>query len=274
MHVKAVTLAKCCDCLPQKIFVMPNMDDVYLPIMHSAMDLRSNANLLTVTNDALKDPEPEECDFSDMWRLKGLWKKKKRKEKNKGGIVNTMAVWHDTRAPKAKGHLWVHQSVGPTLQHLYPCTRHIVAPKCSQRSWKCCMSLWPSVATGKETVTHKTSQTVFFFLLSKTKLAFKKWDMLKWISACGRPTAIRFNPKTHDTCDVQLQQNVSATILWNRAFQLVVCERTLWLLIMKLQAVVGNSEENYLHNGTFTYVNIHLLYIRDIPFSASATICK
>ncbi|XP_041633689.1 testis-expressed protein 2 [Cheilinus undulatus] len=50
----------------QKIFVMPNMDDVWLPIMHSAMDTRSNANLLTVTNDALKDPEPEESEVSDM----------------------------------------------------------------------------------------------------------------------------------------------------------------------------------------------------------------
>uniref|UniRef100_UPI0037E76DBE testis-expressed protein 2 isoform X2 n=1 Tax=Semicossyphus pulcher TaxID=241346 RepID=UPI0037E76DBE len=50
----------------QKIFVMPNMDDVWLPIMHSAMDTRSNANLVTVTNDALKDPEPEESEVSDM----------------------------------------------------------------------------------------------------------------------------------------------------------------------------------------------------------------
>ncbi|KAM9391648.1 testis-expressed protein 2 isoform 2-T4 [Pholidichthys leucotaenia] len=49
----------------QKIFVMPNMDDIWLPIMHSAMDTRSNANLFTVTNDALKDPEPE-SDTSDM----------------------------------------------------------------------------------------------------------------------------------------------------------------------------------------------------------------
>lgn len=30
----------------QKIFVMPNMDDVWLPIMHSAMDTRSNASAL------------------------------------------------------------------------------------------------------------------------------------------------------------------------------------------------------------------------------------
>ncbi|KAF7698221.1 testis-expressed protein 2 [Silurus meridionalis] len=39
----------------QKIFVMPNMDDVWLPIMHSAMDTRSSVNLATVTADALKD---------------------------------------------------------------------------------------------------------------------------------------------------------------------------------------------------------------------------
>lgn len=50
----------------QKIFVMPNMDDVWLPIMHSAMDTRSNAKLVTVTNDALKDPEPLESEVSDM----------------------------------------------------------------------------------------------------------------------------------------------------------------------------------------------------------------
>ncbi|XP_068999862.1 testis-expressed protein 2-like isoform X1 [Embiotoca jacksoni] len=50
----------------QKIFVMPNMDDLWLPVMHSAMDTRSNTNLITVTNDdALKDPEPEESEVSD-----------------------------------------------------------------------------------------------------------------------------------------------------------------------------------------------------------------
>uniref|UniRef100_A0A8C2I9F2 Testis expressed 2 n=1 Tax=Cyprinus carpio TaxID=7962 RepID=A0A8C2I9F2_CYPCA len=39
----------------QKIFVMPNMDDVWLPIMHSAMDTRSNANALT--NEESLDPK-------------------------------------------------------------------------------------------------------------------------------------------------------------------------------------------------------------------------
>lgn len=51
---------------PQKIFVMPNMDDLWLPIMHSAMDTRSNANLMTVINDAMKDTEPEESDIPDV----------------------------------------------------------------------------------------------------------------------------------------------------------------------------------------------------------------
>uniref|UniRef100_A0A3Q4AYB7 SMP-LTD domain-containing protein n=1 Tax=Mola mola TaxID=94237 RepID=A0A3Q4AYB7_MOLML len=50
----------------QKIFVMPNMDDVWLPIMHSAMDTHSNANLDTVRNDALTDLEPEESDILDI----------------------------------------------------------------------------------------------------------------------------------------------------------------------------------------------------------------
>ncbi|XP_031425194.1 testis-expressed protein 2 isoform X2 [Clupea harengus] len=41
----------------QKIFVMPNMDDIWLPIMHSAMDPRSNTSLLAVMTDALKETE-------------------------------------------------------------------------------------------------------------------------------------------------------------------------------------------------------------------------
>ncbi|KAK0147260.1 Testis-expressed protein 2 [Merluccius polli] len=49
----------------QKIFVMPNMDDVWLPIMHSAMDPRSNANSVTETNDALTAPEPTESEVSE-----------------------------------------------------------------------------------------------------------------------------------------------------------------------------------------------------------------
>lgn len=55
--------------LLQKIFVMPNMDDVWLPIMHSAMDTRSNVNLATGTTDALKDAET--LDLEDV--TDGLW---------------------------------------------------------------------------------------------------------------------------------------------------------------------------------------------------------
>ncbi|KAJ8399646.1 hypothetical protein AAFF_G00407510 [Aldrovandia affinis] len=47
----------------QKIFVMPNMDDVWLHIMHSAMDPRSNLSTATVTTEAAtKEPDPSEPD--------------------------------------------------------------------------------------------------------------------------------------------------------------------------------------------------------------------
>jgi hypothetical protein len=47
---------------------MPNMDDLWLPIMHSAMDTRSNANLATVTTstDALRDPDLSEPELFDV----------------------------------------------------------------------------------------------------------------------------------------------------------------------------------------------------------------
>ncbi|XP_010872573.1 testis-expressed protein 2 isoform X2 [Esox lucius] len=52
----------------QKIFVMPNMDDLWLPIMHSAMDTRSYANLVTgrTTTNALRDPDLMEPELFDM----------------------------------------------------------------------------------------------------------------------------------------------------------------------------------------------------------------
>ncbi|XP_062308405.1 testis-expressed protein 2 [Osmerus eperlanus] len=50
----------------QKIFVMPNMDDVWLPIMHSAMDTRSNTYFGTVTSNALRDMDHSEPEVSDM----------------------------------------------------------------------------------------------------------------------------------------------------------------------------------------------------------------
>ncbi|XP_062874737.1 testis-expressed protein 2 [Trichomycterus rosablanca] len=48
----------------QKIFVMPNMDDLWLPIMHSAMDTRSGINLATVTTDALKNVESSDLEHT------------------------------------------------------------------------------------------------------------------------------------------------------------------------------------------------------------------
>lgn len=45
----------------QKVFVMPNMDDVYIPIMHSAMDPRS-------TSCFMKDPPVEASD--QLWWVK------------------------------------------------------------------------------------------------------------------------------------------------------------------------------------------------------------
>ncbi|KAL4648008.1 testis-expressed sequence 2 protein [Arapaima gigas] len=51
----------------QKIFVMPNMDDVWLPIMHSAMDTRSNVNSVVVTTTKdLESVEAESHPTSDM----------------------------------------------------------------------------------------------------------------------------------------------------------------------------------------------------------------
>ncbi|XP_018612684.2 testis-expressed protein 2-like isoform X1 [Scleropages formosus] len=52
----------------QKIFVMPNMDDIWLPIMHSAMDTRSDVSLLSMTLEAAKESDsmevevPTSCD--------------------------------------------------------------------------------------------------------------------------------------------------------------------------------------------------------------------
>ncbi|KAI1896756.1 hypothetical protein AGOR_G00098090 [Albula goreensis] len=46
----------------QKIFVMPNMDDVWLHIMHSAMDPRSNLSSANMGTEATKEPDPSEPD--------------------------------------------------------------------------------------------------------------------------------------------------------------------------------------------------------------------
>lgn len=86
--------------------------------------------------------------------------------------------------------------------------------------------------------------------------------MSTWINACGRPTAIRFNPKTHDTCDVQLQWNVNAAVLWDRALQFVVSQnvRNSRLQSMRMQAAVGKPLRKlgskwqwfFCHTSSFT----------------------
>ncbi|XP_076843094.1 testis-expressed protein 2 isoform X2 [Brachyhypopomus gauderio] len=48
----------------QKILVMPNMDDIWLPIMHSAMDTRSSVSLVSMTTDTYKDMEPLDVEDS------------------------------------------------------------------------------------------------------------------------------------------------------------------------------------------------------------------
>ncbi|XP_072561430.1 testis-expressed protein 2-like isoform X1 [Paramormyrops kingsleyae] len=48
----------------QKIFVMPNMDDVWLPIMHSAMDTRSNVNLIDGTAADSRETDAKEAETS------------------------------------------------------------------------------------------------------------------------------------------------------------------------------------------------------------------
>lgn len=53
----------------QKIFVMPNMDDVWLSIMHSAMDTRTACGPLVSPT---ADPEPSQSErdgTSQPWRL-------------------------------------------------------------------------------------------------------------------------------------------------------------------------------------------------------------
>ncbi|XP_035254113.1 testis-expressed protein 2-like isoform X1 [Anguilla anguilla] len=46
----------------RKVFVMPNMDDVWLPIMHSATDTRSNAAAMTAAVATAKDPCPADAE--------------------------------------------------------------------------------------------------------------------------------------------------------------------------------------------------------------------
>nr|XP_015211880.1 PREDICTED: testis-expressed sequence 2 protein isoform X2 [Lepisosteus oculatus] len=50
----------------QKIFVMPNMDDLYVPIMHSAMDARSQAALAPAADPPRDQGEAEPCAEGQM----------------------------------------------------------------------------------------------------------------------------------------------------------------------------------------------------------------
>ncbi|MBN3314193.1 TEX2 protein, partial [Atractosteus spatula] len=50
----------------QKIFVMPNMDDLYVPIMHSAMDTRSQAALAPAADPPRDQGEAEPCAEGQM----------------------------------------------------------------------------------------------------------------------------------------------------------------------------------------------------------------
>lgn len=54
-------------CIPQKILVMPNMDDVWLTVMHSAMDPRSDVTA-TESKGATSVPE------ADLLSTEGLWR--------------------------------------------------------------------------------------------------------------------------------------------------------------------------------------------------------
>lgn len=201
--------------LPQKIFVMPNMDDVWLPIMHSAMDTRSNANLVTVTNDALKDPEPEESEVSsDMWRF-GVVSVRWWTFYRHGNMTRTRPPLPLHPGPTQKPR--VRQWARPTLRYFYPhpqsrCrTRLWPFIEVHSRNWKHWRArdhLWPLKAgEGKRIVTCRFAvlfvwhQILWLILWWNTiHRAWWDWWWIDW------QIAIWFNPKNHITCDVQLHQ--------------------------------------------------------------------
>lgn len=80
------------------------MDDVWLPIMHSAMDPRSNRSLLTVTTDTLKESElssdAELSTQSDMWQnrsFQGKWGTK---------WGTQFVLGHTMKVEEMNGFLW------------------------------------------------------------------------------------------------------------------------------------------------------------------------
>lgn len=141
-----------------------------------------------------------------VWLL-GHVKIKMRKD----GIDNTLAIWHDAHAPKARAS--VGSSVALSLRSAVD--KAGSAAWAYDHQWQLERKLW-----------HINLVKLFvFFILSETKTWHSRCGTLTWINACWR-TAIRFNPKTHDTCDAQLRRNVKAA----------ACERNSQLLIVRLRA--------------------------------------
>lgn len=100
--------------------------------------------------------------------------------------------------------------------------------KAGSAAWACyhqwqlkmCVCGW-----GVGAVIHRPSRTVF--IVSNIKMTLKKRGMLKLINACGRQTAIRFNHKTHDTCDVQRHQMWLSSTFRIRHFSLLYLQELL-----------------------------------------------
>lgn len=176
------------------------MDDVWLPIMHSAMDTRSNANLFTVTNDALKDPEPE-SDVSDMWR-------------HAARGVQWQAFYRHVPAPSQRSQLqqWARSAPWYFYQYSSPAVAPLHEGCASKRS-----EIYSYLATKskqKRTVTHRLPiihtvlvwHQILWFTLMKL-LFWGTW--LKCVCVCVMvdwQIAIRSNQRNHNTCDVQLPQ--------------------------------------------------------------------
>lgn len=95
------------------------MDDIWLPIMHSAMDPRSNTSLLAVMTDALKETEFS-CDSelstqSDMWQngsLQGKWKQNaQRSEKTKWLPWLPLGKTFKAEPMREWSHEWKHYRI-------------------------------------------------------------------------------------------------------------------------------------------------------------------
>lgn len=79
------------------------MDDVWLPIMHSAMDTRSN-----VTNDALKDPELTESEVCELWTLLLVVVYSDGHLNHYGNMTSTCPVSKCSSRYRTNSHLFSH----------------------------------------------------------------------------------------------------------------------------------------------------------------------